>query len=135
MNDDMKGSNISKNQFRMSSRKSIKLSDQTMSDVNFCYLLSLFMTTALGTIQFGLALASWNVVNDAYYKRYKEYAGDHNADSVATLANTFLIIGIASGALSAGPLARFGRWKGIMITNIFVFLGNGLSLIPTFIPE
>ena len=106
-----------------------------MKDVNFGYLLPLFMTTALGTIQFGLALASWNVVNDAYYKRYKDYAGNHTSDSVATLANTFLIVGIATGALSVGPLAKFGRWKGIMITNIFVFLGNGLSLIPTFIPS
>ena len=82
-----------------------------------------------------MALASWNVVNDAFYNRFKENAGGRDKDSVATLANTFLIIGIASGALSAGPLARFGRWKGIMITNIFVFLGNGLSLIPTFFPE
>ena len=41
---------ITPNQFRLSSRKSMKLPDQTMGDVNFCYLLTLFMTTALGTI-------------------------------------------------------------------------------------
>ena len=82
-----------------------------------------------------MALASWNVVNDAYYRRYQSYAGGRDTDFVATMANTFLIIGIATGALSAGPLAQFGRWKGIMITNVFVFIGNGLSLIPTYIPE
>lgn len=38
------------------------------------------------------------------------------------------------GALAAGPIAKIGRWKCIMLCNVFVIIGNGMQFLWTNYP-
>jgi MFS family permease len=37
------------------------------------------------------------------------------------------------GSLFSGPFAKYGRWKCILLTNIFVIIGSVLSLMDNYI--
>ena len=51
---------------------------------------------------------------------------------MSTAATTACISGVAIGSLCAGPIAKLGRLRGILYTNIGVYIGIGLSIVPTF---
>lgn len=37
-------------------------------------------------------------------------------------------IGSAIGSFIAGPLAKIGKWRALIITNLFLCLGAGITL-------
>lgn len=41
-------------------------------------------------------------------------------------------MGASIGALTAGRIAAYGRWKGIMISNAILLVGVGINCIPSF---
>jgi len=98
--------------------------------INKGYLLGLLLTIVIGTIQFGYSIGSWNAANEPY-------AILNDWDHDALLRNNAIIqtatsIGSALGALGAGQIAHFGRWKCMMICNLFVILGCLLTFLPQF---
>lgn len=56
---------------------------------------------------------------------------DHDKSNfwVASIT-TVCSIGAAISALFAGPLAKYGKWKMILFTNVFIFLGSAICLVP-----
>ena len=69
------------------------------------------------------------------YEPYRQINGwdkDDNGLSNQALAQSITTAGSAIGALLAGPLMGYGLWKCILISNIFVMVGAGLTLIPNF---
>ena len=90
-------------------------------------MLGLLCTVSIGTIQFGFSLASWNVMNSAY-TAYYDWGDD--ATKNLSLVQSLLTGGGAVGALGSGSLLRIGRWNCIVITNIVIILGGGISMIP-----
>lgn len=40
--------------------------------------------------------------------------------------------GSAVGALFAGPLASYGKWNCLMISNVVVILGSGITIIQNY---
>jgi hypothetical protein len=47
-------------------RRNSKVEANGTKHINIGYLLALFLTVALGTIQFGYSIGSWNAAFDAY---------------------------------------------------------------------
>ena len=45
------------------------------------------------------------------------------------MVQSFQTGGCALGALFAGPFAKYGRWKCIIMTNIFVILGSIICVV------
>jgi len=85
------------------------------------------MTMSLGTIQFGYSIGSWNTANGPYRDHMKW--NDKDANKYQTLAQSLTTAGSAIGALFSGPLMKIGRWKCILLTNIFVIAGAGSTLV------
>jgi MFS family permease len=54
----------------------------------------------------------------------------NNSDSStwATIITTVCSIGAAIGAISSGVLAKYGKWKCIILNNIVVCIGAGITL-------
>ena len=47
----------------------------------------------------------------------------------STIITSACTLGSAVGAIFSGPVARIGKHKAILLTNILVILGAGLTLI------
>ena len=100
---------------------------QGLKHINMCYLFCLLITISFGTIQFGYSIASWNTANDAFVRL--QNWDKEKATSFQTQAQTITTLGAAIGALFSGPVLSIGRWNCILLTNLFVIVGAGLTLI------
>ena len=47
-----------------------------------------------------------------------------------TIIQGLAALGACIGSFFAGPLAKIGRWKCLIFTNIFVIVGSILCLVP-----
>jgi MFS family permease len=92
-----------------------------------CYLFFLLMTVSIGTIQFGYSIGSWNTAFEAY--KYKQGWDDDEGSNKQAFSQSLTTAGSAVGALFSGPLLGMGRWKCVLLTNIFVIVGAGMTLI------
>lgn len=77
-------------------------------------------------LQFGLSIAQWNTVTDAYAEIFQWDKDEKTTKQTAVQSIT--TAGSAIGALFSGPVMKIGRWKCIMLTNILVLSGSVLSV-------
>ena len=85
-------------------------------------------TVAMGAIQLGYALGTWNTISLAYSKRQ-----GWDEDPLKIMAiQTITVGGVAGGALFSGQIVRIGRFKSVMIANAVIVLGSVISFIDDF---
>lgn len=56
--------------------------------------------------------------------------GESTTSTWSAVVTTVCSIGAAIGAISSGTLAKYGKWKCIVLNNIVVCVGAGITLIP-----
>ncbi|GFU26214.1 solute carrier family 2, facilitated glucose transporter member 5 [Nephila pilipes] len=62
-------------------------------------------------------------INDTYYERYQEEAGDNTVTFIfSILVSIFCVGGMAGALLTAFVAERFGRKGGLLLNNVFVIL-------------
>jgi MFS family permease len=66
------------------------------------------------------------------FVRVFEFKSVEEADHAKTFMTTISSIGMAIGALSSGPLTRFGKKNCIHMTNGLVILACGIQLIKVY---
>ncbi len=94
------------------------------SSVNKGFLVSLIFVVGIGAVNFGYAIGVFNSMQVAF-PRVFEFS-DADKDNVVKAMTTITSIGMAVGALSSGPLTRFGKKNCIHATNLLVLLACGL---------
>ena len=90
----------------------------------------LLITVAIGTIQFGYMIGSWNVVAQAYGK--KEGWDEDELTDKMVIVMTITVLGAAIGSLFSGYLAFIGRWTCLLIANGVIIIAAGITLVPNF---
>ena len=101
--------------------------------VNTRYLSFLVAGVALGSVQWGFCIVSWNVATNVYGLEHnwgKSSSLEYRDKQV--VIQTLAMVGATVGALAAGPIAQMGRWRSIMLSNFIVNLAAGLKLVPNF---
>jgi MFS family permease len=75
-------------------------------------------------------IGSWNTAQEAYGKR----AGWDEEEQVIYVltVQSVTTAGAAIGALFSGSIAFLGKWNCIMISNVILIIGVGLTLVPNF---
>ena len=106
-----------------------KHNNGSIKNINKMYLLGLLFTISFGTIQFGYSIGSWNTANDAFVHLQGWEKDSDEGKNYQTLAQSLTTLGAAVGALFSGPVLKFGRWKCILFTNLFVIMGAGLTIV------
>ena len=103
---------------------------ESVPKTNICILVAFNITTMIGMINFGLALANWNMFQDLFALR-------HNWTTEETLKwsivlTTAMTLGLMIGALSSGFLMKkFSKWTLTMTMNLILIIGVGVTLIDT----
>lgn len=99
---------------------------------NKCYLISLLLCAAFGTVQFGWSLGAWNVT----FVPYGEVSGwDFDGDEATnkqTLIQSITTLGSAIGAMFSGPFLAIGRWRCLILGHLLCIVAGILSLIMNF---
>ena len=91
--------------------------------IRMCHFIAMMLTVYLGGFQFGIIISMWNVA-------WKPFAwlngitddieGDANKDSYIknVTVQSLTTVGCAMGALFAGVVMKYGRWKCLMLANV-----------------
>lgn len=113
------------------SDEQVNLIDERIRGRHFhlSYLVCLLMTISIGTFQFGFYLGSWNTVTDAYAAYHMWGAEKLSRQAQVQTASS---VGVAVGALISGPLSTFGKLNGIIMMNLFLLVGSGVSLVENY---
>jgi len=92
-------------------------------------LLFYAFTIGLGVFQFGWATFGNNPTAPVFIAKFNW------SDSEAKLYNTLIsnssIVGLLIGSVTAGSFIVFERHRAIILMDIFVLIGSGISLIQT----
>lgn len=99
------------------------------SAVNKGFLLSLIFVVGIGAINFGYAIGVFNSMQIAFLRVFGYADVGDESDKVVTAMTTISSVGMAVGALSSGPLTKFGKINCIHATNIIVLIACGLCLV------
>lgn len=99
------------------------------SRVNKGFLLSLIMVVGLGVLNFGYAIGVFNSMQTSFLIVFG-YALEEKSvrDFWTTAMTTVASVGMAVGALGAGPFTKYGKKTCIHVNNIIVVLGCTLCL-------
>jgi sugar porter (SP) family MFS transporter len=94
------------------------------------YLSALLFVVSLGSIQFGYMIGSWNTASGAYGK-LNGWDEDQQTTNI-TIVQSLTTLGAALGALFSGNIAYLGRWNCIMVANVLLVIGVGITLYNEF---
>ena len=109
----------------MTSRRS---SDEaSTAGINKCYLFWNVFAISLGFMQFGVGMASWSNTQDAW-SRYFQWSPD-DATFWGDVLQSINIAGAAIGALSCSSLLNKSRLQVLLMLNLILCVGVGISLI------
>lgn len=111
------------------SRRSSKADVSGGKNINMGYLMGLILTVALATVNFGYQIGIWNV-SYAPYEAIHDW-GD-TKESKQAFVQTMMGVGGAFGALFIGPIMYLGKWRCLMLTNVFLIVSAGLSLVENY---
>ena len=79
----------------------------------------------IGAINFGYAIGVFNSLQVEFVRVF-EFKYEKDAEKAKTAMTTISSIGMAIGALSSGPLTRFGKKNCIHMANGLVILACGI---------
>jgi predicted MFS family arabinose efflux permease len=81
----------------------------------------LILVVGIGGINFGYAIGVFNSLQVEFVRVF-QFKEEKDADKAKTAMTTISSIGMAIGALTSGPLTRFGKKNCIYMTNGLVIL-------------
>ena len=92
------------------------------NQINSGFLWALMITIFFGMLEFGLGIASFSSFLGILFDQYKEHANPYfsNMDDFNSFVTTTVPIGAAIGSFSGGILAKMGRRKAIILTNMII---------------
>ncbi|CAI2365526.1 unnamed protein product [Moneuplotes crassus] len=105
-----------------------------MNKVNHIYLILWMIVISLGMFQFGYGNASFSNLQQVLFFQYQDAKGEvistqKNFNSVVTTA---VPAGAAIGSFTGGFFTPLGRRPAIMITNVIIVAGVGVTMIFNF---
>ena len=95
--------------------------------INKVYLFFNILTVSLGFMQFGVGMNSWSNSQPAF-----AYKLDWDKDQEKVLGDvcqSIIIFGAACGALSCSYLLGLGKYRVLLLLNVVITVGVGISLI------
>ena len=106
-------------------------SNDSTKDINKCYVLMNIFTISLGFMQFGIGMNSWSNTQPSFAV-YFDWTDDE-ATKWGDLLQSICILGAAVGALSCAKFLAIGKLRLLLILNVVLCIGVGISLIGKYI--
>ena len=106
-------------------------SSDTTKDVKKCYVLMNVFAISLGFMQFGIGMNSWSNTQPAF----KVYFGwtDSQETTNGDILQSIIILGAAVGALSCAKFLAIGKYRLLLILNIVLCIGVGITLVGKYV--
>jgi MFS family permease len=102
--------------------------------VNLVYLSIWMATIALGMFNFGYGVGMFNNFTEIVFLQYENKKANviSNMSTFDSLVTTAFPVGAAFGSFTGGMIAALGRRNGLLITNLIVCVGTGITMIFSF---
>lgn len=102
--------------------------------VNLVYLSIWMAIIALGMFNFGYGVGMYNNLTEVLFLQYKnkEMNVIGSLSTFDSLVTTAYPLGAAFGSFTGGMIAALGRRNGLLITNVIVCIGTGITMIFSF---
>lgn len=103
-------------------------------DINYKYLIPWMIVASIGMFQFGYAIAMFNIFTKVLFTQYAANGGAvfNNADDFNSFITTVVPVGACVGSLTGGILCGYGRRLAILIVNVALIAGAGITMIFNF---
>ena len=103
-------------------------------EINYCYVVSMAVTSSLGFWLLGYGFAYFNVFTGILHRQYMAVGGAviTDEDLFNSIISGLIPIGGIFGALLIGPVVNLGRRVALMTISVVFICGTGATMVFNF---